>query len=203
MFKTILSAQPPVNTIGKLYINRPAYINNSNYPLTSSSWTASEIWNNGTPYKPTTTTIAIAYDKVGIGMTPSQSSEYKLEVNGDVKCSNLQCISVSQTSDLRFKKNIENIDNILKLIDINYDNIISTTISIYFNLNDKKFKFLLEYIITNYSNLKEKNILYIVKCLDSQGILIRKKDMLSYNKYNNQDYIGYINIYNVESKRMF
>jgi hypothetical protein len=94
----------------------------------------------------------------------------------------------------------ENIDNILKLIDINYDNIISTTISIYFNLNDKKFKFLLEYIITNYSNLKEKNILYIVKCLDSQGILIRKKDMLSYNKYNNQDYIGYINIYNVESK---
>ena len=94
----------------------------------------------------------------------------------------------------------ENIDNILKLIDINYDNIISTTISIYFNLNDKKFKFLLEYIITNYSNLKEKNILYIVKCLDSQVILIRKKDMLSYNKYNNQDYIGYINIYNVESK---
>ena len=94
----------------------------------------------------------------------------------------------------------ENIDNILKLIDINYDNIISTTISIYFNLNDKKFKFLLEYIITNYSNLKEKNVLYIVKCLDSQGILIRKKDMLSYNKYNNQDYIGYINIYNVESK---
>ena len=104
------------NTIGKLYINRPAYINNSNYPLTSSSWTASEIWNNGTPYKPTTTTIAIAYDKVGIGMTPSQSSEYKLEVNGDVKCSNLQCISVSQTSDLRFKKNIENIDNILENI---------------------------------------------------------------------------------------
>jgi hypothetical protein len=104
------------NTIGKLYINRPAYINNSNYPLTSSSWTASEIWNNGTPYKPTTTTIAIAYDKVGIGMTPSQSSEYKLEINGDVKCSNLQCISVSQTSDLRFKKNIENIDNILENI---------------------------------------------------------------------------------------
>ena len=101
------------NTIGKLYINRPAYVNNSNYPLTSSSWTASEIWNNGTPYKPITTTIAIAYDKVGIGMTPSESSGYKLEVAGNVKCSNLQCVSVNQTSDARYKKNIENIGDAL------------------------------------------------------------------------------------------
>jgi hypothetical protein len=104
------------NTIGKLYINRPAYVNNSNYPLTSSSWTASEIWNNGTPYKPITTTIAIAYDKVGIGMTPSESSEYKLEVAGNVRCSNLQCVSVNQTSDMRYKKNIENIGDVLENI---------------------------------------------------------------------------------------
>jgi hypothetical protein len=112
------------NTIGKLYINRPAYVNNSNYPLTSSSWTASEIWNNGTPYKPITTTIAIAYDKVGIGMTPSESSGYKLEVAGNVKCSNLQCISVNQTSDARYKKNIVNIgdalDDINKLNPVSY-----------------------------------------------------------------------------------
>jgi hypothetical protein len=112
------------NTIGKLYINRPAYVSNSNYPMTSSSWTASEIWNNGTPYKPITTTIAIAYDKVGIGMTPSESSEYKLEVAGNVRCSNLQCVSVNQTSDARYKKNIENIggalDNINKLNPVSY-----------------------------------------------------------------------------------
>jgi hypothetical protein len=111
------------NTIGKLYINRPAYVNNSNYPLTSSSWTASEIWNNGTPYKPITTTIAIAYDKVGIGMTPSESSEYKLEVAGNLKCANLQCVSVTQTSDARYKKNIENIENALD--DINKLNPVS------------------------------------------------------------------------------
>ena len=104
------------NTQGKLYINRPAYINNSNYPLTSSSWTASEIWNNGTPYKPTTTTIAIAYDKVGIGMTPSISSGYKLEVNGDFKCRDIQCLSVTQTSDSRYKKNIKGIDSVLENI---------------------------------------------------------------------------------------
>jgi len=112
------------NTIGKLYINRPAYVNNSNYPLTSSSWTASEIWNNGTPYKPITTTIAIAYDKVGIGMTPSESSGYKLEVAGNLKCTNLQCVSVTQTSDARYKKNIENIgdalDDINKLNPVSY-----------------------------------------------------------------------------------
>jgi hypothetical protein len=92
--------------------------------MTSSSWTASEIWNNGTPYKPITTTIAIAYDKVGIGMTPSESSEYKLEVAGNVRCSNLQCVSVNQTSDARYKKNIENIgdalDNINKLNPVSY-----------------------------------------------------------------------------------
>ena len=111
------------NTIGKLYINRPAYVNNSNYPLTSSSWTASEIWNNGTPYKPITTTIAIAYDKVGIGMTPSESSGYKLEVAGNLKCTNLQCVSVTQTSDARYKKNIENIGNALD--DINKLNPVS------------------------------------------------------------------------------
>ena len=111
------------NTIGKLYINRPAYVNNSNYPLTSSSWTASEIWNNGTPYKPITTTIAIAYDKVGIGMTPNESSGYKLEVAGNVKCSNLQCVSVNQTSDARYKKNIENIGDALE--DINKLNPVS------------------------------------------------------------------------------
>jgi hypothetical protein len=112
------------NTIGKLYINRPAYVNNSNYPLTSSSWTASEIWNNGTPYKPITTTIAIAYDKVGIGMTPSESSSYKLEVAGNLKCENIQCVSVNQTSDVRYKKNIENIggtlDDINKLNPVSY-----------------------------------------------------------------------------------
>ena len=112
------------NTIGKLYINRPAYVNNSNYPLTSSSWTASEIWNNGTPYKPITTTIAIAYDKVGIGMTPSESSSYKLEVAGNLKCDNIQCVSVNQTSDVRYKKDIKNIggtlDDINKLNPVSY-----------------------------------------------------------------------------------
>ena len=108
---------------------------------------------------------------------------------------------IKQGVDNDFKENAnDNIDSVLKLIDFNYDNIIKDTISIYLTLNDKQFKYLVEYIITNYSELKEKNILHAVKCLDSQGVLIRNNELPSYNKNNNRNYIGYINIYNVENK---
>jgi hypothetical protein len=99
------------NTFGRLYINRPATIDSSytsNYPLTSSSWTASEIWNNGISYTPTDATITIAHDKVGIGTTPTLISDIKLDVIGNVRATN-----IAYTSDYRFKKNIESINNVL------------------------------------------------------------------------------------------
>jgi hypothetical protein len=49
-------------------------------------------------------------------MTPSISSGYKLEVNGDFKCRDIQCLSVTQTSDSRYKKNIKGIDSVLENI---------------------------------------------------------------------------------------
>jgi hypothetical protein len=49
-------------------------------------------------------------------MTPNISSGYKLEVNGDFKCRDIQCLSVTQTSDSRYKKNIEGIDSVLENI---------------------------------------------------------------------------------------
>lgn len=104
------------------------------------------------------------------------------------------------------KKSENDIENILKMINIDYTNIINTTISIYFNLDEKKFKRLVEYIIINYAKLGdlENNLKagleYVIKCLDSQGVFIRKKELPSYNKNNNNDYIGYINIYNIENK---
>jgi hypothetical protein len=59
-------------TSGKLYLNKAAIDDiNANYPLPSSSWTATEIWNNGTPYTPTITAIAIAHEKVGISKANS------------------------------------------------------------------------------------------------------------------------------------
>ena len=109
-------------------------------------------------------------------------------------------------SILEDKKSEDDIDNILKIINIDYTNIISTTISIYFNLDDKKFKRLAEYIIVNYGKLgdlednRKTELMYVIKCLDLQGVFIRKKELPSYNKNNNNDYIGYINIYNIENK---
>lgn len=99
-------------TTGKLYLNKAAIDDvNANYPLPSSSWTATEIWNNGTPYTPTTTAIAIAHEKVGIGITPTQNSIYKLEVNGKINCE-----AIDTYSDFRYKKNIESIQPVLELV---------------------------------------------------------------------------------------
>jgi hypothetical protein len=53
-------------------------------PGPSSSWTASEIWDTGTPYVPPTggdTTIQISDGNVGIGTSPNIN--YKLNVNGN------------------------------------------------------------------------------------------------------------------------
>jgi hypothetical protein len=103
------------------------------------------------------------------------------------------------------KKSEDDIKNILKKINIDYTNIIITTISLYFNLDDKIFKRLTEYIIVNYDNLgklgddNKAELMYVIKCLDMQGVFIRKKELPSYNK-NNNDYIGYVNIYNIENK---
>ena len=105
------------NSFGRLYINRPATISSaytSNYPLTSSSWTASEIWNNGEPYVPVDNgdnTIMIVNNNVGIGTVPLQNSPYKLDVAGDIRANN-----IVQTSDYRCKKNIESIHNVLESV---------------------------------------------------------------------------------------
>jgi hypothetical protein len=73
------------NTYGKLYLNRPAYTddinNSSNYPITSSSWTATEIWNTGVPYFPEVSAIIITEQNVGIGLTPVANSINKLDVH--------------------------------------------------------------------------------------------------------------------------
>jgi uncharacterized Zn-finger protein len=121
------------NTFGRLYLNRPATINSSytsNYPLTSSSWTASEIWNNGISYTPTDATITIAHNNVGIGITPVQNTLFRLDVDGLIRSTN-----ITHTSDYRTKKNIENIDNALD--NINRLNPVSY-LTLNQNNNDKK-----------------------------------------------------------------
>ena len=100
-------------TAGKLYLNKSAESNDDNYPKPSSSWSATEIWNDGVPYvpPPSGSVIAITGTNVGIGLKPSTDSPYKLHVDGNIKCN-----SLFQTSDKRFKRNIELIDDTLYLI---------------------------------------------------------------------------------------
>jgi hypothetical protein len=67
---------------GFIYLNR-AYrqFDDAYRPAPSSSWTATEIWDLGTPYTPpvTDTTINIASSSVAIGTTPNVN--YKLNLN--------------------------------------------------------------------------------------------------------------------------
>ena len=100
-------------TNGRLYLNKSAESIDTNYPKPSSSWSASEIWNNGVPYvpPPASSVISISDNNVGMGIVPTIDSVYKLNVNGNIKCHNL-----FQTSDRRYKQNILPLESALQMI---------------------------------------------------------------------------------------
>ena len=66
---------------GYIYLNRAYNQGDAYRPAPSSSWTATEIWDLGTPYTPPSTdgTINIASTSVAIGTTPNVN--YKLNLN--------------------------------------------------------------------------------------------------------------------------
>ena len=76
---------------GLLFLNRSEYMYDENYPATSSSWTAIEIWNKGSSYIPPPITnqiqINTEYNNVGIGTSPSTNND-KLIVNGNINIIN-------------------------------------------------------------------------------------------------------------------
>ena len=76
---------------GLLFLNRSEYMYNDNYPATSSSWTAVEIWNKGLSYIPPSITnqiqINTEYSNIGIGTSPSTNVD-KLIVNGNINIIN-------------------------------------------------------------------------------------------------------------------
>lgn len=92
-----------------------------------------------------------------------------------------------------------NIDAIIKNITINYDNINETTISIYLSLNLESLKKLVKYILSQTTAIVDKSLLFIIECLYKQGVLIKKKEIPSYSK-NDNEYIGYINIFDIDNK---
>jgi hypothetical protein len=90
------------------------------------------------------------------------------------------------------------IQKLLDKIDIDFKDINKTAISIYLNITAEDFKVLIQYILKSYpesaTDAFDKNIHFISKCLYKQGILIKSDDIPSYSD-NNNEYIGYINMY--------
>ena len=168
-------------TSGRLYLNKSAESYSDNYPKPSSSWSASEIWNNGVSYIPpvSSSVISLSGEKVGIGVVPTIDSTYKLNVDGNIKCHNL-----FQTSDKRYKKNIEQLDSALHLID-GIDPVSYNT------ENDSKTKYGfiaqdLEGIIPNIVNIpSDTNDLYSIDYISMIPLLTKSIQELS-NIINNQ-----------------
>jgi hypothetical protein len=103
---------------GKLYLNRPAYynsINSNNSAILSSTWSAQEIWQLGTPYEPkekdNTFFKIFNNDTIGVGIGDANAI-YKLDVNGIVNANNYFTID-----DITNQKKASVISNSLIKID--------------------------------------------------------------------------------------
>lgn len=95
------------------------------------------------------------------------------------------------------------IQKLLDKLEIDVKDIHKTTISLYLNITAEDFKTLILYILKYYpSNALDpfdKNIQFISGCLYRQGILIKGDDIPSYTE-NENEYIGYINMYSENSE---
>ena len=99
------------------------------------------------------------------------------------------------------------LQKVIDKIDIDYKDINKTTISLYLKITAEDFKILIDYILRHYplssaaaatnaaNDIFDRNIEFICVCLYNQGILIKGYDIPSYRD-NDNEYIGYINMYN-------
>ena len=129
--------------------------------------------------------------------------------NGNPKDGNADNAANADNAD-----NVDNADNeknkkmqmqkVIDKLDIDYSDINKTTISLYLKITADDFKILIDYILKIYplissvaatNEIFDKNLVFIIKCLYKQGILIKGDDIPSYRE-NNNEYIGYINMYN-------
>ena len=95
------------------------------------------------------------------------------------------------------------LQKLLDKIEIDYKDINKTTISFYLNITAEDFKILIQYILEFYPTSAvdafDMSIHFISKCLYRQGILIKGDDIPSYSD-NDNEYIGYINMYSENSE---
>ena len=117
------------------------------------------------------------------------------------------------TSDIKdSKSNGAKINDSKKIIEeiidklgnnIDYKDVNKTTISLYLKIDATDFKALIDYILKsfpeNITDNFDKNIEFISECLYRQGVLIKSDDIPSYED-NDNEYIGYINMFNENTK---
>ena len=111
---------------------------------------------------------------------------------------------ISNKSDgLKIDENKKAIHKVINKLDIDYNDANKTTISLYLKINASEFKILIGYILNSYPSTIiddfDKKIQFICECLYDQGILIKGQDIPSYAD-NNNEYIGYINMFNENSE---
>jgi hypothetical protein len=94
------------------------------------------------------------------------------------------------------KKSVD-IEKLIKNIEIDLQDVNSTTLSLYLSLNNKEFLDLIKIILTNKST--DERIIFLEKCLYNQGVLIKNTEIPSYKKNDNK-YIGFINIFDTKNK---
>ena len=102
------------------------------------------------------------------------------------------------------EKDAKEIKNLLPedlTIDItdNIDNNLYNTISIYLSFDSILYDNFVNYIIKTDYNLLKNEEKYIAKCFFSQGALIHKNELNIYNNDSNIEYIGYFNIFDINS----
>jgi hypothetical protein len=112
-------------------------------------------------------------------------------------------IASNNNTGLNIDDNKKVLQKIISKLDIDYDDENKTIISLYLNINSSDFKTFINFVLRSYplSDVDnfDKTIQYICYCLYNQGILIKKEDIPSY-KENNNEYIGYINMFSENSE---
>jgi len=111
----------------------------------------------------------------------------------------------SKNDDIKIDDSKKIIQSIIDKLgnDIDYTDINKTTISLYLEIDATDFKALIDYILKSFPDNTtdnfNKKIVFISECLYKQGVLIKSEDIPSYED-NDNEYIGYINMFNDNSE---
>jgi len=148
--------------------------------------------------------------KNGLLITPIENNKANkiIRYNNDILINtiddnNSKALNINNSKGLNIDENKLALQKIISKIDIDYNDENKTIISLYLNINSSDFKTLINFVLKSYPlndvDSFDKNIQYICYCLYNQGILIKKEDIPSY-KENENEYIGYINMFNENSE---